>query len=140
MQLWDALQRQKISEAFGEDCAGLDNLESPYSGSRDLHSTIDSIPFGDVPWQGFKVRYKGELPPNPPAWMTKEYEVWYRDPLQVLEAILGNPKFADHMDWASKKLYGSDGKRHYIDLMLGDWAWEQSVRALCLYLFVSLTS
>lgn len=140
MQLWDAIQHQKLAETFGDDYPGLEDANAPYAHSRDLLSTIDSVPFGDVPWQGFKVRYRGELPASPPSWMTAEYEVWFRNPLEVLESQLGNPEFAEHMDWAAKKIYSENGKRQFVDLMSADWAWEQSVSLVMLRTVCTLTT
>ncbi|TEB25834.1 hypothetical protein FA13DRAFT_1636945 [Coprinellus micaceus] len=130
MRLWDALQRRFLTEQFGDDF-NLDSDESsaPFTGHLNLLSTIDSIPHGDIPWQGFTVQYDGELPENPPAWMTAKYEVWFRDPLEVMEAQLRNPEFANHIDYAAKEVKGAeDGKRQYVDLMSGDWAWERSTQ------------
>jgi hypothetical protein len=122
---------------FNEDCncnpsCGCsnedDDLCPPFTGQRNLLSTIDSIPQGDIPWQGFKVSYQGEIPKNAPSWMTATYDVWFQNPLDVMENILGNPEFAEHMDYTVKEVRGEDGERIFVDLMSGDWAWEQSVR------------
>lgn len=106
-----------------------DTARPPFKGQRDLLSTIDSIPQGDIAWRGFQVRYEGEKPENPPSWMEASYDVWYWDVLEVMEAQLGNPEFADHIDYAAKEVRGEDGQRLYTDLMSGEWAWEQSVSA-----------
>ncbi|KAF6746939.1 hypothetical protein DFP72DRAFT_1150192, partial [Ephemerocybe angulata] len=58
--------------------------------------------------------------------MDAEYEVWYRNPLDVMEAQLGNPEFGEKIDYAAKEVKSRDGKRQYVDLMSGEWAWEQS--------------
>lgn len=60
--------------------------------------------------------------------MTATYDIWFRNPLDIMENILGNPEFAEQMDYVAKEVRGEDGERVYIDLMSGDWAWEQSVR------------
>ncbi|KAF6751439.1 hypothetical protein DFP72DRAFT_991344 [Ephemerocybe angulata] len=113
MTLWNAYQQQ--------------SSEPPYGGAKSLYSTIDSIPYGNIPWEGFKVKYDGELPAGDvPTWMTQEYEVWFRNPLDVMEAQLANPEFAHDIDYAAKEVKSRDGKRQYIDLMSGEWAWEQS--------------
>ncbi|KAJ3516412.1 hypothetical protein NMY22_g14214 [Coprinellus aureogranulatus] len=126
MKLWESLNRTLLEDYFGEELDVDHDSTAPYTGHMDLFNAIDSIPYGDIAWEGFKVKYDGPLPPNPPAWMNAEYEVWYRDPLAVMEAQLGNPELAEHMDWAAKELKGENGKRQYVDLMSGEWAWEQS--------------
>lgn len=110
-----------------------DDPNPPFDKSKDLYDTIDAIPFGDVPWQGFSVKYSGEIPANPPSWMMKSYEVWFRDPLKVMESQIGNRDFDGKIDYAPKQVRGKNGRRQFCDLMSGDWAWEQAV---CNYWFL----
>ena len=82
MNLWAATQDIK-----GEV------VNPPFMDTWDQHSTIDLIPLGNIPWQGFKFKYTGIIPENAPTWMTKEYDVWFHNPLEVMEAQIGNPDF-----------------------------------------------
>jgi len=97
----------------------------PVSGHQELYSVIDSIAHGDIPWTSFSISYDGPVPDDAPQWMTEKHEVWYRDPLQVLEQQIGNPDFVGHFDYAPKRVT-KDGKRRYKDLMSGDWVWQQA--------------
>ncbi|KAF8815131.1 hypothetical protein BYT27DRAFT_7080784, partial [Phlegmacium glaucopus] len=115
MNLW-ASQQESCNE----------EVDPPYAHARDLYSTIDSIPLGDTPWEGFRVTYDGDVAESSPSWMTKEYEVWYRNPLDVMEAHIGNPDFAHEIDYSPKQVMGKNQKRQYTDLMSGQWAWEQA--------------
>ncbi len=92
--------------------------------------TIDDIPHEDIPWQGFAVKYTGKVPENVPAWMTAMYDIWFRNPLQLLEAQLGNADFANEMDYAPKRILDKNKHRQYSDLMSGNWAWCQAVHIL----------
>ena len=116
MNLWAARQASRNEE-----------VDPPYADSKDVYGTVDSISFGDIPWEGFKVMYDGDVPEHSPSWMTKEYEVWYRNPLDIMEAHIGNPDFAHEIDYAPKRVIGKNKKRQYTDVMSGDWAWEQAV-------------
>jgi len=102
-------------------------VDPRFPDARGLHSTIDSIPLGDILWEDFKVKYSGEIPEHAPSWMTKEYDVWFRNPLDVLESHVGNPDFANETDYAPKKVFGRNKKRQYTDLMSGQWVWGQAV-------------
>ncbi|KAF8806880.1 hypothetical protein BYT27DRAFT_7223998 [Phlegmacium glaucopus] len=115
MNLWASRQ---------ESCN--EEVDPPYAHARDLYSTINSIPLGDTPWEGFKVTYDGDVLESSPSWMTKEYEVWYWNPLEVMEAHIGNPDFAQEIDYAPKQVIGKNRKRQYTNLMSGQWAWEQA--------------
>ncbi|KAK7040508.1 hypothetical protein R3P38DRAFT_2894781 [Favolaschia claudopus] len=101
--------------------------DPPFADRNDLYSTIDAIQQGDIPWESFTVTYTGPLPEtgNIPAWMTEKYEVWFRSPLGIFERQLANPDFKDELDWAPKRIF-RDGKRQFVDLFSGNWAWEQA--------------
>ena len=66
--------------------ATLDGFDAdpPFSSHRDLHSKIDTIPVGGVPWQSATFKYDGPQPQADgveiPKWMENEYEIWFRDP------------------------------------------------------------
>lgn len=99
---------------------------------QELYSLIDAIKQGEIPWNSFSVTYngvrpQGNLPSPQPAWMDEKYEIWFRDPLQVLESQIANPEYKGMIDFSPKRVYHK-GKRQYNDLMSGNWAWDQAVR------------
>ena len=104
--------------------------DAPITNHRDLHSTIDAVKLGHVPWQSYTARYKGLHPENAPTpeWMTTDYQLWYRDPRKVIHNILANPDLTDSIDYTPYREFKED-KRQYCDFMSGDWVWEQCVRA-----------
>ncbi|KAI6123241.1 hypothetical protein EDD16DRAFT_1691592 [Pisolithus croceorrhizus] len=86
----------------------------------DLYRIIDSTCTGDVKWENFAIRYTGKEQGSEPApWTSNSYEVWYRDPHEVIHGILTSSEFTDELDY-----------RHWQDFMSGDWAWEQADRIL----------
>lgn len=100
---------------------------SPFADYDDLHNVIDSIPEGDAPWHSFSVGYNGPLPEGIiPGWMTEEYQVWHRDPRQVVHQLLSNPEFNGHFDYTPYRQF-QDNKRRWSDFMSGNWAWKQAV-------------
>ncbi|KAF9497935.1 hypothetical protein BDN71DRAFT_1481481 [Pleurotus eryngii] len=101
--------------------------ELPFDNHDDLYASIDSIKHGDSCWKSFTVSYDGKTDPeaHPPSWMTATYEVWYRDPLAIMEKQLANPDFCGEIDYAPKLIY-NDGMRQYTDFMSGDWAWREA--------------
>jgi Plavaka transposase len=125
MQLMAAWQNSR-SEL--EESEVSEPIDPPFNSARHMQRLIDSIPLGDVPWDGFKVTYNGEMPEhNTPSWMKNTYEVWFRNPLEVMEGQIGNPDFKGEIDYAPKQVLGKDGKRQFTDTMSGDWSWEQAV-------------
>jgi hypothetical protein len=103
--------------------------DPPAADHRELYSIIDRIEKGVVSWTSFDVSYSG--PPVEEGeyvapWKEAKYEVWFRDPLAILERQLANPEFRHHIDYAPKRMF-KNRKRQYVDLMSGTWAWDQAV-------------
>src|SRR6202012_3437602 len=72
------------------------DTQPPFTSSQQLYKMIDAIKQGDVSWNSFSVAYDGARPPEgapQPPWMSENHEVWFRDPLQVLENQIANPDF-----------------------------------------------
>ncbi|KIY61449.1 hypothetical protein CYLTODRAFT_447703 [Cylindrobasidium torrendii FP15055 ss-10] len=74
-----------------------------WHNANDMYNTIDEITVGAAEWHAVYLRYTGPLPPNPPKWMTDEYELLLRDSLRQFK---------------------SDGQRVFSNLMSGTWAWN----------------
>lgn len=100
---------------------------APFSDHNDLHGKIDATTVGDVPWQSFNVVYDGEGPAtNAPEWMSKKYDVWFRDPQEVVRNLLANPNIMEGFDHCPYREFRG-GKRRWSSLMSGNWAWKQAV-------------
>ncbi|KAF8258733.1 hypothetical protein EI94DRAFT_1753752 [Lactarius quietus] len=84
---------------------------------------------GDVAWQAFSVEFDGEVSSDSetPSWKRKSYEVWFRDPLRIVEAQITNKDYAHEMDYAPKQMFSAAGKCQYLDFMSDNWAWEQAI-------------
>ncbi|KAH7930534.1 hypothetical protein BV22DRAFT_1191146 [Leucogyrophana mollusca] len=100
----------------------------PFADHKDLYNIIDSTRVGNVNWQGFTVQYQGERPDEDvPPWMNGEYDVWFRDPHEVVRNMLANPDYATEIDYTPYREYSTaDDKRQWKDFMSGDWAWQQA--------------
>jgi hypothetical protein len=110
--------------------SGQDGIAPPFASHSDLYETIDSTPIGGVPWKSFGVAYHGPLPPgDAPPWMSAEYDVWYRDPWDIIRNHISNPDFKNEVDYCAKCIFNENGEREWWNLMDGTWAWIQSVRA-----------
>lgn len=73
--------------------------------------------------------------------MTEEYELCWRDPRSAVCNMLSNPGFDGEFDAAPYREYDQNGVRQYENVMSGDWAWRQAVRAwfLCTGLIHSIS-
>lgn len=103
----------------------------PFPNHKDLYSTIDSTPVGDVPWDSFSLRFNGTRPNDAvPPWMDAEYDVWFRNPRNLVHNIISNPDFNNAFDYAPHQEHDADGTRRYHNFMSGNWAWRQAVRSV----------
>ncbi|KAE9385392.1 hypothetical protein BT96DRAFT_960753 [Gymnopus androsaceus JB14] len=69
----------------------------------------------------FTVKYNGELPEDQssvPTWKLQGYEVWFRDPLKILEQMLANPSFKSEFDDEITKDENSHGAM-FVPVILG---------------------
>lgn len=108
---------------------------APFKNHQDMLAAIDSIADGNVPWHSFSAKYSGMCPPtNPPDWMVKEYMVYYRNPLMVLQNMISNPSFNGQFDYSPYK-ESEDGVCKWLDVMSGNWAWEWVVNIKCASVF-----
>jgi hypothetical protein len=104
------------------------NDAPPFANHKDMFAAIDVTPLGNVPWQSFTMSYSGIKPQdNVPPWMTAQYNVWYRDPLELVRNMLTNPNFDGEIEFSPYHDYTTDNKRYWKNLMSGDWAWNQAV-------------
>ena len=103
--------------------------QPPFANHKDLYRVIDNTHAGDVKWKVFNVGFSGEQQDGDSVpWMSDSYEVWYRDPREVIHNMLASPEFADEMDYVPYREYdASNDQRRWQDFMSGDWAWEQAV-------------
>ncbi|KAG2032082.1 hypothetical protein BDR03DRAFT_936144 [Suillus americanus] len=129
MPFWDHVEFETAEFLFKGDqmsASKIDRLLNLW----DLYRTIDSPPLGDVKWNCFQINtHSGERPDiNVPSWMDNSYNVWFRDPWEVIRNMLANPMFTDEMDYHPYRKFSSSNDEHqWKDFMSGDWAWDQAV-------------
>ncbi|KAG1871740.1 hypothetical protein DFJ58DRAFT_713741 [Suillus subalutaceus] len=108
----------------------------PFADHKDLYSTIDVIPLGEVAWESFTMKFNGEgsVPSDSDSearapWMDTAYTAWFQDPHAVVHNMLTNPDFKDEMEYVPYcewKGEGGDAKWQWRNVMSGDWAWNQA--------------
>ena len=101
----------------------------PITSHRNLHQQIDKVDLGTVQWENVCLKYEGPLPrtTRPPEWKTAGYDVWYRNPREVIRNMLARPDLEGHIDYVAYQEFNA-GKQQYGNVMSGNWSWRQSVR------------
>lgn len=112
------------------DSLALSGGHGPFSSHEQMYAVIDATLRGDVPWRCFTVSYNGEVSAADPTWKTAEYEVWFRDPDEVIKFMLDNPDFDGQIDYAAYIALDKSGKRVWSDLMSANFAYRKSVSML----------
>jgi hypothetical protein len=103
----------------------------PFPNHKDLYSTIDSTPLSDVSWESFSLRFNGTRPNDVvPPWMNAEYDVWFRNPRNLVHNIISNPDFNNAFDYAPYQEHDANGTHRYHNFMSGNWAWRQTVHSV----------
>jgi hypothetical protein len=119
------------------------NDEPPFKDHNDLYSTIDATPLpgGDAEWKSFNLCFRGDdLPPDAPNWKKTKWDVWYRDPRQLIHNMLQNPDFRTEFDYTPHQEYDLDGNHRFHNVMSGNWCWREAVSINVLSLVTLTTS
>jgi hypothetical protein len=120
-----------LLDLWAESLEALDAAQgAPFENHEQLYSTIDSSTLGDIPWQCLVTGISDDVDDNSPKWMRTEYEVWYRDPSEVVSAMLSNPDFDGQFDLRPYIDLDASGKRRWNNVMSGNMAWRHSVSIL----------
>ncbi|KAG2147840.1 uncharacterized protein EDB93DRAFT_1103923 [Suillus bovinus] len=103
------------------------NDAPPFANYRDMYTTIDATPLSDTPWKSFTLCYNGAKPEQDVLlWMDGQYDVWYRDPLQMTRSILANCAFNGGIKYSPYHNYTTKDKQYFKKFMSGDWVWKQA--------------
>jgi hypothetical protein len=61
------------------------------------------------------------------SWVPHQMKFWFKDSMEVLKDIVGNPKVVDHTKWHPERIIQKDGSRKYTEMWTGDWWWDVQV-------------
>ena len=102
-----------------------------FNTAKDLRGRIEMLPA--VPEWKFKTISLTKHPTKEPTLL------FYRDALECVEYLFGNPVFADHIDFCPVRLYRDSERtiRMYSEWMTGNTAWEMQV---CIRISSNFTS
>ena len=103
------------------------DAEPPFADAKDMYATIDETELGHITWHSFTISFNAgedDDPSDDTPWKRKSYNVWFRDPKDLLKVQLGKHDFGNKMDFAPKEVRNKETKaRIYGNFMSGAWAW-----------------
>ncbi|PSR97569.1 hypothetical protein PHLCEN_2v4308 [Hermanssonia centrifuga] len=96
-----------------------------YPNKDRLYKAVDELPSG-LDWQCKEIVQTGDLKNANRAALTETLEVWYRDPMDCIRELLGNPLFAKTLAYALEQVYRDKGgtNRHINEMWTADWWWN----------------
>jgi hypothetical protein len=92
---------------------------------------VNKLPIGPE-WKCNIIEVTGNQLDDDGNTMTEQLELWHRDPVECVKALMGNPGFKDFICYVLERVYMDDeGKSRVFDKMwTGNWWWETQV---CLF-------
>ncbi|KAJ7436127.1 hypothetical protein FB451DRAFT_1344679 [Mycena latifolia] len=101
-----------------------------YTGKADFFDKIDSLP-GGVKWHCQILDTTGDIPdlnkdPTGATMRSERLELWWRDPVECVAELTGNPAFKEVMRYAPEKVFtAKEGGLEVINEMwTASWWWE----------------
>ncbi|KAJ7195819.1 hypothetical protein GGX14DRAFT_376655 [Mycena pura] len=107
-----------------------DRAKPSFGNKQDFFEKVDSLP-GGVKWFCKKLDTKGDLPdldkdPTGATMCREQNELWWRDPVECVKELMGNPAFRHSMRYAPEKLYADQPQTIEIinEMWTANWWWE----------------
>ncbi|KAH9937976.1 hypothetical protein B0H21DRAFT_698721 [Amylocystis lapponica] len=100
--------------------------EPIFEDCDDLHSTIDSIEYGEASWESFSVRYSGPITAESASWKHETYVVHTRHSLRAVQHMVGSADFDGKFDYVPFEEYTGPNQRRWSNLMSGRWAYKKA--------------
>ncbi|KAF8871026.1 hypothetical protein BD779DRAFT_1613985 [Infundibulicybe gibba] len=96
-----------------------------------LQAKVDALPTGPR-WECEVITTPGDRAGEDGEIVGEEMELWYRNPVECIKELIGNPAFSDSVSFVPERVYTSnDGDdRIYDEMWTGDWWWNTQVRQI----------
>ncbi|TFK59814.1 hypothetical protein BDN72DRAFT_723748, partial [Pluteus cervinus] len=119
-QFGSLLMRSNLSMATIDEMLSLRlirRLDLSFKTAKSLRSLVELLPQGPV-WKSIPIRTRQAT--------KQKLHLYYRNPLQCIEAILQNPLVTDYISYSPVRVYRSAQKtvRVYSEWLSGSAAWE----------------
>lgn len=77
------------------------------------------------------ITVKGDLTDESGEFLTEELEFWWRDPVECVRELIGNPAFREHLHYRPTRLWRRNtGKRVFNEAWTANWWWDVQVSLL----------
>ncbi|KAF9016925.1 hypothetical protein BDZ89DRAFT_903167, partial [Hymenopellis radicata] len=96
-----------------------------FTTKKEYLDKIDELP-GGVGWTVEEVVLLGDKVDIEGKKMEERLEVWYRDPVECIKELVGNPMFRDVMKYAPERQFEDASKTSEVinEMWTGSWWWD----------------
>ncbi|KAK7059284.1 hypothetical protein R3P38DRAFT_3303354 [Favolaschia claudopus] len=117
------------AEAFLKLPIVTDRVKPSFDNKRSFLDSIDQLPIG-AGWKVEHVTLTGDIKDENGKSMTETNELWFRDPVECVRELIGNPAFKDVMDYAPTRLFvDAEGKEEFLkEMSSASWWWKMQLR------------
>ncbi|KAK7049033.1 hypothetical protein R3P38DRAFT_3307632 [Favolaschia claudopus] len=117
------------AEAFLKVPIVSDRVKPSFDNKRSFLDSIDQLPIG----AGCKIEHvtlTGDLKDENGKPLTETTELCFRDPVECVRELIGNPAFKDVMDYAPTRLFvDAEGKEEFLkEMSSASWWWKMQLR------------
>ncbi|KAG8943330.1 hypothetical protein FRC03_002563 [Tulasnella sp. 419] len=100
-------------------------LEPSFKNKYEFLQRIDQLPTGPH-FKSKTFSITGDLRNAKGQLMTEMVEMYYRDPVEVVEDLISRPSLWDHLTYSPMKIYTSPARQTHIykDMSSGDWWYD----------------
>ncbi|KAI0685867.1 hypothetical protein BC835DRAFT_1408700 [Cytidiella melzeri] len=102
-----------------------ERVNASFASKDHLLKAIDALPTG-TSWKSQLLKVTGDLKSDEGVEITEELELWFRDPVECICELIGNPRFQGKMLYAPEQLFEDPKEEHRVwnEMSTGDWWWE----------------
>ncbi|KAJ7813602.1 hypothetical protein B0H14DRAFT_3477712 [Mycena olivaceomarginata] len=104
-----------------------DRVKPTFDKKKTFLQNIDSLPIGSS-WRCEHISLEGDLVDEDNQFKTEVAELWFRDPIECVKELIGNPAFKHVIDYAPSKLYdhplGRKGSEVVNEMSSARWWWK----------------
>ena len=103
-------------------------MKPSFDNKRTFLESIDRLPIG-ADWKIKHIPLTGDILDENGKLKTETAELWFRDPLECVKELIGNPSFKDVLDYAPTQLFvDAEGAEEFIkEMSSAGWWWKMQV-------------
>ncbi|KAF8868444.1 hypothetical protein BD779DRAFT_1460797 [Infundibulicybe gibba] len=116
---------QRSTDKFLKLQATRDRMNLSFHNNHAFLKKVDALPTGPQ-WECEVITTPGDRAGEDGEIVGEEMELWYRNPVECIRELIGNPAFSNSISFVPERVYTSnDGDdRIYDEMWTGDWWWN----------------